>query len=169
MWKFLDIIMKIIFGILVFIFIVIPITCSITDSLNKNKTIDECSTKVENIRFSMFGFENNEFDSITVKEYNKDTLLDSFKVFVFPIDKFDTSKKERTIIFNKTININHKYLFIIPGESPYELANMKTEVMQERSMTENVYLCNLSEYTINGERFERWSPCFVKRNFRNVK
>jgi|GEM_PF-2442155 len=169
MWKFLDALMKIILALLVFIFIVVPITCSITDSLNKNKAVNECTTKVENTRFLMFGFDNNEFDSITVKEYNSDTLIDSSKVFVFPIDKFDTSRKERTICFNKTININHKYLFVIPGESPFELANMKTEVMQERSMTSNVYLCELSEYTINGERFERWSPCFVKRNFKKSK
>ena len=161
--------MKITLSLLVFVFIVIPITCSVTDSLNKNNVENECTTTLKNTSFSMIGFDNNEFDSITVKEYNKNAIVDSFKVFVFPIDKFDTSRKERTISFYRPLNINHRYLFIVPKESPYELDNIKTVVMQERSMIDNVFLCELSGYTINGQQFEKWSPCFVKKNFRKVK
>src|SRR5688572_6717508 len=86
--------------------------CSRTDTFN-------------NVVFRFQGFADNEFDSILVKEYKDEILLDSFKIFVSADQGHDKERKDRNSTINRTMNIKHEYHFMVPGQKPYELANMK--------------------------------------------
>lgn len=165
MWKLLKYLMFSILSFIVILFIIFPITCTINNSFRRNKVESECSNtnKVPDPVILLNGFDNKEFDSILVKEYNGASLLDSFKVFVFPYRDIDSVSKERIISLSRPLNIHNRYLFMVPGQTPYELANMKMDVLEEETMTSTVYLCELNEYTIDGVKNYRGNPQFIKR------
>lgn len=130
--------------------------CSQTDTFN-------------NVVFQFRGFDNNEFDSIWVKEYNDTILLDSFRVFVCPAQSHK-ERKERFATIERTMNINYKYHFIMPGQKPYELANMKMIMWVQYTMTSEGWGCIMGDYTIDGVRFEQnASPTFIKRDLSDTK
>jgi len=119
-----------------------------------------------NVIFLFNGFDNNEFDSVMVKEYRDTKLLDSFKVFVSPSDNpTDKERKERSATINRKMNIKNKYLFIIPGQKPYELANMKMIMWAQFTMNAENWACVMGEYTLDGQKFEHSAnPAFIKRD-----
>lgn len=115
-----------------------------------------------NISIKFRGFDNSEFESILVKEFNGNLLLDSFRVFAKPGQ--NAYNKERSATIERTMNIKYKYLFIIPGQEPYELANMKMVMWSQWTMTSEGYGCVMGEYTIDGAKFEHnANPTFIKR------
>jgi len=66
--------------------------CSLTDTFN-------------NVSFQFKGFDNDEFDSIMVKEFKDTALLDSFNVFVWPAQSpSDKERKERWATIERTMN-----------------------------------------------------------------
>jgi hypothetical protein len=119
-----------------------------------------------NVTILFKGFDNNEFDSILVREYNNTTLLDSFKVFVSKSQSPDEKeRKERSATISRTMNIKHKYHFIIPGQKPYELANMKMIMWAQYTMNSEGWGCVMGNYTIDGVKFEHdANPTFIKRD-----
>ena len=132
--------------------------CSQTDTFN-------------NIVFQFRGFDNNEFDTIVVKDYKDTVLVDSFKVFVGPAQyPYEKERKERYATIDRTMNVKHKYHFIIPGQRPYELANMKMIMWAQYTMTSEGWGCVMGTYTIDGLRFEHdANPTFIKRDSNNTK
>lgn len=127
--------------------------CSQTDTFN-------------NLLFQLRGFANSEFDSVLVRDYNDNILVDSFKVFVWPAQSpNEKERKERSATIKKTMYIKHKYHFIIPGQKPYELANMKMIMWPEYTMTSEDWGCVMGDFTIDGVRFKHTSnPTFIKRD-----
>lgn len=127
--------------------------CSQTDTFN-------------NVVFQFRGFDNSEFDSIWVKEYKDSTLVDSFRVFVWPSQNpYDKERKERSATIERTMNIKNKYHFLLPGQKPYELANMKMIMWAQYTMTSEGWGCVMGDYTIDGVRFEHnANPTFIKRD-----
>jgi len=124
-----------------------------------------------NVSIQFKGFDNNEFDSIMVKEYNNTDVLDSFKVFVFPAQSPDEKeRKERSATINRTMNIKYKYHFIIPGQKPYELANMKMIMWAQFTMNSEGWGCVMGNFTIDGVKYEHdANPTFVKREMSITK
>ncbi|MFY9311445.1 MAG: hypothetical protein WAQ28_20540 [Bacteroidia bacterium] len=101
------------------------------------------------------GFDNNEFSSITVNEFKDSVLIGSFKIDVDPATTaYDIENKNRMATITRTMNINHKYYFIIPGQAPYKLADMKMVMWAQFSMLSEGWGCVMGDYTLNGERFE---------------
>lgn len=119
-----------------------------------------------NVVFLFRGFDNNEFDSITVKEYKDSVLLDSFKVFVRPAQSpTDKEIKERRVTIDRPMNVKYRYHFIVPGQRPYELVDMKMVMWAQYTMTSEGWGCEMADYTIDGEKFEdRPNPTFLKRD-----
>lgn len=120
---------------------------------------------VHNLVCLFYGFHNNEFDSILIREYQDTTLLDSFKVFVWPAQSpSDIKRKERSATIRQGLNIKNNYHFIIPGQKPYVLANMKMIMWAQYTMAGEGWGCEMGDYTIDGVRFEHNSnPTFEKR------
>lgn len=80
-------------------------------------------TKTFNNEVFLFrGFKNSELDSVQVKEYDGEKILDSFKFYVWPArDENET----RSGHIERPMNINYNYHFIIPSQKPYILSDMK--------------------------------------------
>lgn len=123
----------------------------------RNKFKQECAaTETFNSLVVLFkGFGNEEFDSVTVNEFKDSALINSFKIDVDPATSpYDIENKNRMATISRTMNINHKYYFIIPGQAPYKLANMKMVMWAQFSMLSENWGCVMGDYTLNGERFE---------------
>ncbi len=164
----------------IYFFLVTFLLVSITSCFNSSWTVEqrkEFETKCSqtdtfnNVVFQLRGFDNNEFDSIWVEEYNDTVLLDSFKVFVMPAQNpSDKKRKERSATIERTMNIKYKYLFMLPGQKPYELANMKMIMWPQYTMTSEGWGCEMGDYTIDGVRFEdNANPTFIKRDTSDTK
>ena len=127
--------------------------CAQTDSFN-------------NVVFLFRGFDNSEFDSIWVKEYKDMIFLDSFSVFVWPSQNPNNKERnERSASIKRAMNIKYKYHFLIPGQKPYELANMKMVMWAQYTMASEGWGCVMGDYTIDGVRFEhKANPTFIKRD-----
>ena len=127
----------------------------------------ECSTTrtFENQLFFFIGFENNEFDSIWIKEYQKEIVLDSFQVFVPPAtSSFDKELKKRSVIIERKMNTNFSYKFLIPGYKDFEFSKMKMIMWQQNTMTSEGWGCCMGEYAIDGvlHKHDR-NPTFEKK------
>jgi len=157
------------------IFLIAILIVSLTSCFNSRWTEEErkeFETKCNqtdtfnNVTFELGGFADNEFDSIMVKDYKDSILVDSFKIFVPPAsDSIDRANKHRWASIERTMNIKHKYQFIIPGQKPYELTNMKMVMWAQYTNTSEGWGCIMADYTIDSERFEGVAnPGFAKRN-----
>ncbi|AWH86681.1 hypothetical protein HYN59_16910 [Flavobacterium album] len=111
------------------------------------------------------GFDNSEFDSIVVQEYNNAVLLDSFKMHVRPAENpLDVENKMRSGSTDRFFNVNYQYHFLIPGQKPFILANMKMVMWSQFTMFSEGYGCVMGDYTIDGIHFEHdGNPTFKKR------
>lgn len=118
-----------------------------------------------NVVFILRGFDNNEFDSILVRHYVDSLPKDSFNLHVDKaVGKWEKENKERTIQINRQLNIKDTYEFIIPGQKPYKLSNMKMVVWDQYTMSGEGHGCEMAEYTIDTIKFvDRPNPTFVKR------
>lgn len=138
----------------------------------QRKDFETMCTQTEtfnNVVFQFAGFENSDFDSILIREFDDTVLVDTFKVFVNPYQSHDDSvRKERYTAIERAMNIKFKYQFVIPGEKPYELANMKMIMWAQYTMNSEGWGCVMGQYTIDGEKFEHnANPTFVKRKTNN--
>jgi len=153
-----------------FVSLLIILTCcgnSQWSDEKRKKFETECSQTqtFNNVIFQFRGFDNNEFDSIMVKEYNGSTISDSFKIFVSPAQSpSEKERKERSATISREMNIKYNYQFIIPGQEPYVLANMKMIMWAQYTMNSEGWGCVMGNYTIDGIKFEHdANPTFTKR------
>ena len=119
---------------------------------------NEClsTTTLDYLPIELKGFDDGEFDSILVKEFKDNIIIDSFKVAIRKAGTPDEkSKKIRWASINRTFNLKYLYKFIIPGQEPYELTNMKMAVTNEYTMQGEGHGCRLDQVTINGKQSER--------------
>jgi len=108
----------------------------------------------KNIVIEFRGYDSKEFDSVLIREYKDSVLLDSFKMYVFPSQSPDQKRdKERSGDISHTMNIHHRYEFIIPGNKPFELSNMKMVMWAQYTMNSEGWGCVMAEYTLNGVEF----------------
>ena len=108
------------------------------------------------------GFDNTEFDSIQIKEFKNNILIDSFKIFVEPA-KNGMQKRSATI--QRTMHTNYKYEFIINKEKPYELSNMEMIMWSEWTNDSENYGCEMGNYTLDGLTFKEQGNLNInKRN-----
>ncbi|WMJ72962.1 hypothetical protein RCC89_07285 [Cytophagaceae bacterium ABcell3] len=128
---------------------------------------EECAQKEKfnDVVFLFMGFDNSEFDTIWVKEYSDTSLLDTFSVFVSPSQShYGKERKVRSASIERPMNVNYTYHFMLPGQEPYELSNMKMVMWSQFSMMSEGWGCVMGEYTIDGEKFEQSAnPTFIKR------
>ncbi len=124
----------------------------------KTKCLNTNNFNIHPIEFR--GFDNNEFDSILVKEYNNAVWVDSFKIYVSPSHP---AEKIRQSNIHRVMNIHYKYKFMIPGQKPIELANMKMVMWPQFTQRSEGYGCIMGDYTIDGVRFENGNPIFIKQ------
>jgi len=119
--------------------------------------------------FSFRGFDDAEFYSISVIEYNGTTPIDTFSISVSPArDDFDRKHKRRTGSTDREMNVDYTYHFLIPGQKPYVLSDMKMIIWAQYTMFSEGYGCVMGNYTIDGVRFEQdANPEFVKRNIQS--
>lgn len=115
--------------------------------------------------FSFRGFDDTEFYSIPIVEYKGTTPIDTFSMPVSPArDDFDREHKRRTGSTDREMNVDYSYHFLIPGQAPYVLSDMKMIVWSQYTMFSEGYGCVMGDYTIDGVRFEHdGNPEFVKR------
>ena len=124
----------------------------------RQKFENEClSTKtVDNLSIKLKGFDDGDFDSILVKEFKDNIIIDSFKVSISNAATPDEkSNKIRWASIDRTFNLKYVYKFIIPGQEPYELTNMKMVVTDEYTMQGEGHGCHMDEYTIDGKHSEK--------------
>jgi hypothetical protein len=137
-----------------------------TDEQRKEFKIKCSQTKTFNsLVFSLRGFDDNEFDSILVKEFNGNQLLRSFNVYIFPAQSpQQKDRKERWGTINQILNINYTYRFIIPGKNLcWDLTDMKMIMRAHYTNNSEGWGCDMYDYTINGHRFpDSGNPTFYK-------
>lgn len=87
-------------------------------------------------------------------------------MFVEPTkNQRETSQIERSATIERKMNIKYTYQFIIPGQKPYTLSNMKMIMWAQFTMTSEGYGCVLGDYNIDGKRFtHQRNPTFIKRD-----
>ncbi len=111
------------------------------------------------------GFENSEFDSIRVEEYDGSILVDSFGVRVD--NMHDKLRRERLASIHQTMNVKHTYCFIVPGQDPFVLADMGMVMWAQYTMTGEGWGCVMGDYTLDSVRHEHnANPTLVKRNWK---
>lgn len=120
---------------------------------------------ITNLHIILRGFENSEFDSILIREYKNTALIDSFKVFARPAEgPFEKREKESSAPVFRTMNINYRYEFIIPGQQPYELKEMKMMIHSAETENSDGYICEMIAFTLDGVKFiDDGNPVLVKR------
>jgi len=111
------------------------------------------------------GFDDNEFDSIRVEEYRDTVFIDSFNIFVSQANRpFEKESRVRSATIDRTMNVHHNYIFSIPSQEPYVLANMKMVMWAQYTMFSEGWGCLMGDYTLDGVRFEQHPiPTFIKR------
>lgn len=128
----------------------------------------ECSEidSFNNLVILFRGFGNSEFDSVLVKEYNDKLFVDSFRIFVWPAeDSYDRTEKERSATIFRTMNINNRYEFLVSGQKPYELKNMKMILWSQETENSNGYGCEMGDFTLDGVEFKGiGNPTIQKRD-----
>ncbi len=132
--------------------------CSETDSFNDMIVL-------------FHGFENSEFDSVLIKEYKDTLLLGSFRVFVWPAESPDDKRdKDRSATIDRTMNINYRYEFVVPGQRPYELKDMKMVIWSQETENSDGYGCVMGDFTLDDVVFEQiGNPSIIKRDTTNKK
>ena len=118
------------------------------------------------LTIKFIGFDNTEFDTVFVKEYNREFLVDSFKIFVKPMS-IETNNSQifklRDSEIHREFNVNHNYSFIIPMQAPFLLANMKMIMYPKFLYSTESYICLMGDFTINGVRYKNEVyPTFTK-------
>jgi hypothetical protein len=111
------------------------------------------------------GFENNEFDSVLVKEFRDTILLDIFKIYVSKAeDPWGKEHKRRSGSANRTMHTKYLYEFVIPGYRSYILSDMKMIMWPQWSQTSENYGCVMGDFTLDGKQFHHCgNVCIEKR------
>ncbi|WP_294821040.1 hypothetical protein, partial [uncultured Flavobacterium sp.] len=115
--------------------------------------------------FIFRGFEDKAFDSVTVVEYKGNLPIDTFKMYVWPANRdYRGNDKVRSGTADRQMNVDYAYHFLVPGQAPYVLSDMKMVMWSQYTMFSEGYGCVMGDYTIDGMRFEHnGNPEFVKR------
>lgn len=120
------------------------------------------TTVVSDLIVQFRGFDNSEFDTVQVKVYKDSTLTDVFSLFVEP--SLNPEAKTRIAKINRPLDLSSRYLFVLKGQQPYELANMKMVMWAQFTMNSEGYGCVMGDYTLDGVHFEHSAnPTFRKR------
>jgi hypothetical protein len=108
-----------------------------------------------NVIFHFSGFEDQDFDTVTVKEYKDTLLLNTFNLFVGPaLGSYDQQRKVRLVAIKQDMNIKNRYLFIVPGKNPYELSNMEIKAWGAYGPDYVEWHCMMVNYILDGVRYE---------------
>ncbi|MBL7950410.1 MAG: hypothetical protein JNM62_01715 [Flavobacteriales bacterium] len=132
----------------------------------RNEFEAECSKTdtFSSMVIALRGFENSEFDSIRVREFDGDLLVDSFGM---KVDRMhDKLRKERLASIHRKMNVKHTYRFLVPGQEPFILADMKMVMWAQYTMGGEGWGCVMGDYTLDSVRYEHnANPTLVKRNW----
>ncbi len=121
------------------------------------------NTDTTHLVFLTDGFHPEEIDTILVRHIKAGTVADSFYVFV---GKSETGYIQSPMY--NPINIKGSYEFIIQGEAPYVLSDMKMVMWSQNTMFSEGFGCVMGDYKIDGVRFEHSAnPKFIKRGVKN--
>jgi hypothetical protein len=123
------------------------------------------SATIDYLSIEVTGFDDNEFDTIIVREFTQDILTDSFYVDVRK--SYTTSDKDNKIrhgSIDRTIKLNCVYKFFIPGQKPYQLSNIKMEMTNEHTMQGEDHGCRIDQYELDGRLIKERSHLLLQRN-----
>ncbi len=113
------------------------------------------------------GFENSDFDSVVVRELDGTVLADSFKLFVSPSYEAGGT---RSAHIERPLCLKQGYQFVVRGQKPYELANMKIVMWAQYTMSSEGWGCVMGDYSIDGKHFEHdANQTFEKRDTSDIK
>ena len=77
---------------------------------------------------------------------------------------FEKREKKRSAVVLREMNINYRYEFIIPGQQPYELKEMKMVTFAAETENSTGYICEMIAFTLNGIKFtDQGNPVLLKR------
>ena len=133
----------------------------------KEEFAEKCSKTdtVGGLTFFLTGFSYDEIKNVMVKQIHNGQTVDSF--YVQPDKKIDDSLRTRYLAYiNKPLYIKDTFLFIIQGQEPFILSDMKMIMRAQFTMFSEGYGCEMGDYKINGVRFEDCNPDFMKKGFK---
>ena|ERR1700752_2001072 len=152
---------------------IIPLLCSVLFTAcgscewtteERQKFNDECPKRnsFENLFIDFRGFDNNDFDSVLIKEYKDTLLLNSFKIKVDTFSSpWEKKKKSRNCRIDRKFFTNHMYKFIIDSVNTFELKDMKMVVWAKGPFCPE---CTMGNYVIDTVTFEHdANPSFTKK------
>lgn len=120
---------------------------------------------VTNIVVQFRGFRNEEFDSVLVREYSRDSVLvDTFKLYVWPAQSpGDIQRKNRSARIDRWLKLDHTYAFCAGDRKPFILSDLQMVMWSQYTMDGEGWGCVMGDYKIDGEHFEHdANPTFVK-------
>jgi hypothetical protein len=129
----------------------------------------ECpkQTVINNLIVEFRGFENNDFDSVLVYEYNDTILAHSFKVKVDTFSsQWEKERKSRNCSINRKLFTNCTYKFIVDSTNIFVLKKMQMIIW---AMGPFCPECTMGNYTIDTVNFEHVAnPSFFKKSSKNL-
>ena len=134
----------------------------------KKEFAQKCSQTdtADNLVFMLTGFKYEEVENIAVHRIHNGFVIDSFYVHADK-NSFDSLRSRYTASIDKPIYTKDTYQFIIPGQKPFVLSNMKMIMWAEFTMFSEGYGCVMGDYKIDSIHFEHdVNPDFVKRGFK---
>ncbi len=165
---------KSIFGkILGFAAVILLVTtaCNHKWTEQERKDFETKCAKTDSVRdlvVNFKGFVNSDFDSVAVYELNGTALADSFKLYVSLSDEVGGAYRSAHI--ERPLCLKHRYQFVIPGQKPYELSDMKMIMWAQYTMSAEGWGCVMGDYIIDGKHFEHdANPTFQKRDTSTTK
>ena len=134
----------------------------------KNEFSENCSNTetINDLSFSFTGFSYNEIENVKVNQIHGGKIIDSF--YVQPNkNTFDSIRTRYWASSTKLFYIKDTYQFIIKGNPPFILSDMKMIMWSQFTMFSEGYGCVMGDYKINGVRFSYdANPDFIKNGFK---
>lgn len=118
---------------------------------------------VEYLTIGIVGYENNAFDSITVYEYEFNTLLDTFRIFAEPAQSpMDRQMKRRWARIGHRLRLIHRFDFHLPGQV-FALDSMRMGMVPHYTNDSESYGCEMCDYYLDGVHFHDFNPMLVRK------
>jgi hypothetical protein len=134
----------------------------------KQEFAQKCSQSdtADHFVFMVTGFNYTEVGNIAVHRIHDGQVIDSFYVHA-DRNSFDSIRTRYSVTVDKPIYIKDSYYFIMPGQKPFVLSDMKMIMQAQFPKFSNGYGCVMGDYKIDGARFQKnANPDFVKRGFK---
>jgi hypothetical protein len=128
------------------------LSCGISEK-DKKEIQQKCDTSqtIPSLVFSINDDSSSNNTSVTIKEKNNNTLVDSFSVTLEKAGKNPQAALQGSI--RKPIHIFNSYEFFIKNKLVFTLSNFKLGLVEHRdNFNSSNFGCELVEYEMNGKK-----------------